>query len=941
MSFLIKMRRLTVLVVVISLLVLPSVFAQVYPPCQNNNNCQQGYYCIGNQCREPCQNNNDCDEGTCQPDNYCGSQVITCGNGVLDFGEVCEGPNTVGIGGPFVGDCTDPLVPCNNGCPKDSECRAADCKCGPVCGDGVKVIAEPCDASDPVNPGCSPNEKCFPPASWQPPPFPTQATAQCTCTRQPIYPPDKDVKFVLFDLYTTHNLFFAKTLDLAHINKDLLFQEDIKEVEIGLRNAYLHPPNGNPCQVIPNLFMLTPQFHPYGKENEIDAYNNLLLFILNNPALRGQVGVSQTQYDSAVAIQIVVDSNLGSGNFQTSAQAKCCLYNQLLVPSVIFLDELGICTIFPVCGNGILEPGEPCDDGANGDNCDGCTDTCTIPTCGDGITCTPEECDDNNMIDCDGYPGSCSSTCTLQTCGNNVIECGEPCDDGCLVGTPNVCEPGDNCNGYPPFACSATCQIQICGNSVVECGEECDDGNVIDNDGCTNACTSPTCPDGIVQSGSPFFEQCDPGGLLPAFDSTCPVDTFGDGQQTCGTSCSCEICGDGSPDPGEECDDGNNVNGDGCGANCNIEECGDGDLDFGEDCDDGDNDNCDGCDSDCTSGCGNNILCLGEGEECDDGDNDPGDGCDAECQKECGNGVPDPGEQCNEPDLNCAAGFICNEATCKCFSPPRQGGGSHPEVQAGCGNGGQYTISAGQAAYVIDVNGQRIDLTGQKSVAVGPVCCFDDCCNNYCSVVNPGSVCLSPAFDRNNQMLKNFLPVCRKPAEVDKKYCKDKNEVFCFETAAGPVGQVVEHAAETQPTTTSGAATRLAECANSDDCTAGFVCQDGACVQQQRPAQAPKVVQKQPFSPVLFAAAGIIILGALVFLILNRRPRVPQAQPERPVEKPVEKKSEPAQKPVKAEPRPIKPAVDYEPSKVEEDLESLEKSYEKIEEMLKSMRRKF
>jgi len=36
------------------------------------------------------------------------------------------------------------------------------------------------------------------------------------------------------------------------------------------------------------------------------------------------------------------------------------------------------------------------------------------------------------------------------------------------------------------------------------------------------------------------------------------------------------FCGNGSPNPGEECDDGNNLSGDGCSATCVIEECADG-----------------------------------------------------------------------------------------------------------------------------------------------------------------------------------------------------------------------------------------------------------------------------------------------------------------------------------------------------------------------------
>jgi cysteine-rich repeat protein len=64
----------------------------------------------------------------------------------------------------------------------------------------------------------------------------------------------------------------------------------------------------------------------------------------------------------------------------------------------------------------------------------------------------------------------------------------------------------------------------------------------------------------------------------------------------------CEpVCGDGILDEGEECDDGNNDNGDGCSADCTLEPvCGDGVLDPGEQCDDGNNDDGDGCSADCT-----------------------------------------------------------------------------------------------------------------------------------------------------------------------------------------------------------------------------------------------------------------------------------------------------------------------------------------------------
>jgi len=133
-------------------------------------------------------------------------------------------------------------------------------------------------------------------------------------------------------------------------------------------------------------------------------------------------------------------------------------------------------------------------------------------------------------------------------------------------------------------------------------------------------------------------EECDDGNNVD-----------GDG---CSANCTIEpFCGDGNLDPGEECDDGNNVDGDGCDANCTIEPfCGDGNLDPGEYCDDGNNIDGDGCSSICEIEpyCGDGNL--DRGEECDDGNNIDGDGCSADCTIEpyCGDGNLDPGEYCDD-----------------------------------------------------------------------------------------------------------------------------------------------------------------------------------------------------------------------------------------------------------------------------------------------------
>lgn len=131
-------------------------------------------------------------------------------------------------------------------------------------------------------------------------------------------------------------------------------------------------------------------------------------------------------------------------------------------------------------------------------------------------------------------------------------------------------------------------------------------------------------------------------------------------------------CGDSVLDPGESCDDGNNVSGDGCSATCRFEaRCGDGRVDPGEVCDDGNNRSGDGCRSDCLSNerCGNMIVDTQVGEVCDP----PGvANCGMDCRSitTCGNNRVDPGEQCDDgnttrwdgcgPDCRVEQGVVLN-----------------------------------------------------------------------------------------------------------------------------------------------------------------------------------------------------------------------------------------------------------------------------------------
>ena len=147
-------------------------------------------------------------------------------------------------------------------------------------------------------------------------------------------------------------------------------------------------------------------------------------------------------------------------------------------------------------------------------------------------------------------------------------------------------------------------------------------------------------------------------------------------------SATSRACGNGEPEDGEACDDGNLKNGDGCSANCTSDEsCGNGTIDIsvGEACDDGNRESGDRCSGDCLSreSCGNGLLDLGE--ECDDGNVSNNDDCLNSCMRaRCGDGVANTQgtvkEQCDESG---------NSANCDLDCTPRECGDGTVNTTAG------------------------------------------------------------------------------------------------------------------------------------------------------------------------------------------------------------------------------------------------------------------
>jgi cysteine-rich repeat protein len=110
-------------------------------------------------------------------------------------------------------------------------------------------------------------------------------------------------------------------------------------------------------------------------------------------------------------------------------------------------------------------------------------------------------------------------------------------------------------------------------------------------------------------------------------------------------------CGDGVPDAGEECDDGNVIDGDGCDSNCLLTGCGNGIVTSGEACDGGD------C---CTASCqieAPGTICADDGSPCSVHQCDAGATCQRiELSGSCDDGDPDT------VDDTCSAGVCSGRA---------------------------------------------------------------------------------------------------------------------------------------------------------------------------------------------------------------------------------------------------------------------------------------
>ncbi len=245
----------------------------------------------------------------------------------------------------------------------------------------------------------------------------------------------------------------------------------------------------------------------------------------------------------------------------------------------------------------------------------------TPPTLSDGVGCTDDSCDEvNDTVVHAPNDGFCddqafcngSETCdALNDCQAGtapVIDDGVVCTlDSCdeladaVVHTPSdaLCDDALFCNGAESCDGLNDCQAGVaidCSDGFVCTVDSCDETG----DLCVSDSVSCVCGDGEVfppeQCDPPDALTCDVDCTLLAATTTTSSTTTQSSTTTTSITTTTVPCGNGSIDPGEECDPPDGIT---CDPTCQSILCGDGNLQPGEACDDGNVLPGDGCSADC------------------------------------------------------------------------------------------------------------------------------------------------------------------------------------------------------------------------------------------------------------------------------------------------------------------------------------------------------
>ncbi len=300
------------------------------------------------------------------------------------------------------------------------------------------------------------------------------------------------------------------------------------------------------------------------------------------------------------------DGNLINGDgCSADCQLESCIGQSIDYPAQPLCNDGNGCTV-DTCNifTGNCEHVQDCSDqvGCTDDVCinQECVNTPNDANCDDSEFCTDEFCDSvrgcvriNLVLDCDdGLFCNGADTCSGGECQEHA---GSPCADMSECGAGFCNEQGETCDFFP-FGTPCSDDGDICTDDVCDgagnCAHNpntapCDDGfNCTEGDVCGggvcagtpnaglcndgNLCTDDSCQIGVGCVAVNNTDPCDDGQAC-TIDDTCTGGMCVGDPQNCGG-----VCGDGSINDDEECDNGasNGLVGNACDAECNFNLCG-------------------------------------------------------------------------------------------------------------------------------------------------------------------------------------------------------------------------------------------------------------------------------------------------------------------------------------------------------------------------------
>lgn len=275
--------------------------------------------------------------------------------------------------------------------------------------------------------------------------------------------------------------------------------------------------------------------------------------------------------------------------------------------------------------------------------------------------------------------------------------------------------------------------------------------------GALNWCR-PSCWNRVVDPG----EVCDegPSGTCPGSEMGCSADCL---RRT-------GVCGDGTSECWEGCDDGNTVSCDGCSGDCFFtDNCGNGwtNWECGEQCDDANTDNFDGCTNNCRRPfCGNGEL---EGtEECDDGNSD---NCDA-CHNDCRNN-----------ENRCGDYYVCGAEECDHGATVEFWDCNPDCTDRRCGDGYRHTMyEACDDGNTDDCDACHDDCTlNERRCGDGHVCDAEECDDSGADTYGCDADCTTPVCGDGH-----FNPLVERCDDGDTDSCTTACNAFCNGPAPAP-----------------------------------------------------------------------------------------------------------------------------------------------------------